>query len=119
ISRASCVHSGRWWPPLVQLNIMTSTLTLDDIRNLDAKDPLARFRQEFILPEGLIYFDGNSLGPAPKAALAAIDQAAHQEWAQDLIRSWNDAGWFHLPMELGEMIAPLIGAAPDQTVVSD
>ncbi|WP_312527011.1 kynureninase [Paracoccus sp. (in: a-proteobacteria)] len=103
----------------MQLNIMTSTLTLDDIRNLDAKDPLARFRQEFILPEGLIYFDGNSLGPAPKAALAAIDQAAHQEWAQDLIRSWNDAGWFQLPMELGEMIAPLIGAAPGQTVVSD
>ncbi len=93
--------------------------TIDDIRQLDAQDPLRHLRDAFALPEGVLYFDGNSLGPAPKAALAALRQAAEQEWAQDLIRSWNDAGWFQLPIELGEMIAPLIGAAPGQSMVSD
>lgn len=89
------------------------------IAAMDAADPLARFRDEFLLPEGQIYLDGNSLGAASRGALAALHQAAHVEWAQDLIGSWNTAGWFDLAVKLGDRIGRLTGAAPGQVVVAD
>ena len=85
----------------------------------DAADPLAAFRDRFRLPPGVIYLDGNSLGPAPVAALEALRVAAEREWAGDLIASWNAAGWFELPTRLGDMLAPVIGAAPGEVVVCD
>jgi kynureninase len=85
----------------------------------DAADPLAGFRERFEVPPGLIYLDGNSLGPAPRAALAELDRAMRKEWAQDLIGSWNTAGWFDLPVACGDLIAPVIGAEPGEVVVSD
>ncbi|MDS9466671.1 kynureninase [Paracoccus sp. MBLB3053] len=98
---------------------MTALPTADDIAHLDATDPLADLRRRFMLPDGEIYLDGNSLGVASHDAMAALDMAARKEWAQDLIRSWNSAGWFDLPVELGDRIGALIGAGPGQTVVSD
>ena len=85
----------------------------------DAADPLAGFRARFLLPEGLVYLDGNSLGPAPRAALEALREAAETEWAADLITSWNRAGWFELPSRLGDLIAPVIGADAGEVVVCD
>ncbi len=64
---------------------------------LDTADPLAPMRALFHLPEGLIYLDGNSLGPAPKAAFAEVEAATRQEWAEGLILSWNAERWFDLP----------------------
>lgn len=90
-----------------------------DIAALDLADPLRHCRDQFILPEGIIYLDGNSLGPATYSGLAALHQAAHQEWAQGLIRSWNEAGWFDLPSRLGGRLARLIGAEADEVVVTD
>ena len=86
---------------------------------LDAEDPLAPLRERFLIPEGLIYLDGNSLGPMPRAAAAALSRTIEQEWARDLITSWNSAGWFDMPSRLGDRIGALIGAAPGQTVVCD
>lgn len=86
---------------------------------LDAQDPFASHRQRYLLAEGLIYLDGNSLGPASQAALAALDTAAKDEWAQGLIRSWNTAGWFEMPITLGKRLAPLLGAQADQVAVCD
>lgn len=91
----------------------------DFVRAQDAADPLRGRRAQFILPEGVIYLDGNSLGPATYAGLAALEQASHGEWAQGLIRSWNDAAWVSLGQRLGAQIAPLIGAAADEVVVAD
>lgn len=85
----------------------------------DAADPLAGFRSRFRLPPGVIYLDGNSLGAAPDAALDALDEAARHEWAGQLIASWNTAGWFDLPVRLGDRIAPLIGADAGEVVVCD
>lgn len=85
----------------------------------DAADPLARFRARFHLPPGVIYLDGNSLGPAPIASLAAVEHAARHEWADQLIGAWNGAGWFDLPIACGDLVAPLIGAEPGEVVVSD
>ena len=86
---------------------------------LDAADPLAPLRARFDLPPGVIYLDGNSLGARPRAALERAQQVVAREWGHDLIRSWNDAGWFALPKRLGDRLAPLIGAAAGEVVVTD
>ncbi|MES2152242.1 MAG: kynureninase [Pseudomonadota bacterium] len=93
--------------------------TRNDCLVLDENDPLAPLRQQFDLPEGVIYLDGNSLGARPKAALARARQVIAQEWGSDLIRSWNTAGWFDLPKRLGDRLAPLIGARAGEVVVTD
>ncbi|MES2016346.1 MAG: kynureninase [Pseudomonadota bacterium] len=94
-------------------------MTRNDCLALDAGDALAPLRQQFDLPEGVIYLDGNSLGARPKAALARAQHVIAQEWGVDLIRSWNTAGWFDLPKRLGNRIAPLIGARDGEVVVND
>ena len=95
------------------------TKTLEDCRALDAQDPLRALRQQFSLPEGLIYLDGNSLGALPKTTAARVAEAVTQHWGLGLIRSWNSAGWFDLPQRLGNKIAQLIGAAPGEVVATD
>jgi kynureninase len=93
--------------------------SLQDCRDLDARDPLRPLRELFALPEGVIYLDGNSLGPLPKAAPERIARAVRDEWGQGLIRSWNDAGWFDLPRRLGDRIATLVGAGAGELVATD
>jgi kynureninase len=95
------------------------TTTLQDCRALDAQDPLRTLREQFSLPEGVIYLDGNSLGVLPKTAAARVAEAVTNEWGQGLIRSWNSAGWFSLPQRLGDKIAQLIGAKPGEVVATD
>lgn len=98
---------------------MTAFPDLAAVEAMDAVDPLRSMRDRFILPEGVIYLDGNSLGAASHAAFSELQAAASKEWGQDLIRAWNTAGWFDMPTELGDRIGRLIGAAPGQTVVCD
>ncbi|HEU4844838.1 MAG TPA: kynureninase [Burkholderiaceae bacterium] len=90
-----------------------------DCQERDALDPLAALRDQFDLPPGVIYLDGNSLGARPKAALARAQDVIAREWGHDLIRSWNTAGWFDLPRRLGDRLAPLLGAAAGEVVVTD
>jgi kynureninase len=98
---------------------MTAAPDLAAVRAMDAADPLRAMRSRFVLPEGVIYLDGNSLGAASPTVFAEIDKAAREEWGEGLIRSWNTAGWFDMPVALGDRIGRLIGAAPGQTVVAD
>lgn len=93
--------------------------TRNDCLALDLADPLAPLREQFDLPEGVIYLDGNSLGVRPKVALERARQVLAHEWGHDLIRSWNSAGWFDLPSRLGDKLAPLLGSGPGQVVVTD
>ena len=86
---------------------------------MDAADPLASLRERFDLPGGMIYLDGNSLGAMPKGAAARAQHVVTHEWGSDLIKSWNSAGWFDLPVRLGDKLAPLIGAAPGEVVICD
>lgn len=88
-------------------------------KTLDQSDPLAALREEFNLPAGMIYLDGNSLGAQPKVAFLRAQQVIQEEWGNDLIKSWNKAGWFDLPSRLGNLLAPLIGADADEVVVTD
>ncbi|MEY8096492.1 kynureninase [Falsihalocynthiibacter sp. S25ZX9] len=75
----------------------------------------AHTKSLFVLPEGVIYLDGNSLGPLPKAAAARVQKTVESEWGNMLISGWNKAGWMAQPSHLGDRIARLIGA-PDGTV---
>ncbi len=86
---------------------------------LDQDDALAPLREQFALPEGVIYLDGNSLGARPVAAAARAQQLITEEWGNGLIRSWNSAGWRDLPERLGNQLAGLIGAGPGEVVVTD
>jgi kynureninase len=94
-------------------------MTRDDASALDRADALAPFRELFVLPGGVIYLDGNSLGPVPKAAKARVLEVLEREWGQSLIRSWTEHGWIDLQYLVGEKIGRLIGAAPGTTVVAD
>ena len=94
-------------------------MTRADALALDAADPLAGFRERFDLPDGLIYLNGNSLGPAPREAAARIDDVIRREWSQGLVRSWNTAGWYSAPGRVGGKIARLIGARPHEVTVAD
>src|SRR5687767_400741 len=93
--------------------------TRQDCLALDAQDPLAALRDQFDLPEGVIYLDGNSLGVLPRATAARVQQAVQHEWGNGLIRSWNTAGWIDLPRKVGNKIAQLVGAGRDELVVAD
>jgi kynureninase len=90
-----------------------------DLEQLDREDILAPFRDEFFLPEGIIYLNGNSLGAMPLKAAQRARQVVEQEWATGLIGSMNTAGWFELPLTLGQKIAPLVGAKPNEVVITD
>lgn len=94
-------------------------ITRKDAEALDAKDPLAGFRDRFALPPGVIYLDGNSLGVLPKGVAERVSGTIADEWGRDLIASWNKAGWIALPLSVGDMIAPLIGADAGDVVVGD
>ncbi len=87
--------------------------------DLDAADPIAPFAAEFHVPDGLIYLDGNSLGLMPTRVPARVAETATGEWAEGLIRSWTSAGWFTMPMTVGDRIAPLIGASAGEVAVGD
>lgn len=76
-------------------------------------------KNEFYIPDGLIYLDGNSLGPMPKAAVNRIQKTVVDEWGKMLITAWNKAGWFHQPSILGDRLAPLIGAPKSTVVLGD
>ena len=86
---------------------------------LDAADPLSAARARFRLPPGVVYLDGNSLGPLPAALPERLAQTVASEWGDGLIRSWNDAGWIDLPVSLGAAIAPIVGAEPASVVACD
>ena len=94
-------------------------ITRDQALALDAADPLRGLRDQFVLPNGVIYLDGNSLGVLPRATAARVQQVLTQEWGTGLIRSWNGAGWIDMPQRLGDKIARLVGVGAGELVVAD
>lgn len=98
---------------------MTVKLTRAALETMDERDELRPFRDRFHLPDGLIYLDGNSLGAMPKAASERVRHVVEVEWAQGLIRSWNQYGWIDLQQRIGAKIGRLIGADEGETIVAD
>ena len=100
-------------------NPSPAQINLKYLQQLDQQDPLAKKRDEFILPENTVYLDGNSLGAMPKVAAERSQHVLSQQWSQDLIKSWNSHGWIDLPAKVGEKIAQLTGAAAGQVICCD
>ena len=98
---------------------MTSPITRDTCAALDAADTLAPLRDQFDLPEGVIYLDGNSLGVLPRATAGRVQDVIRREWGQDLIQSWNKAGWIDYPQRVGDKIARLVGGRPGEVIAAD
>lgn len=73
----------------------------------------------FDLPEGVIYLDGNSLGPLPKGAAMRAGEVITQEWGNELIRAWNSADWISLPKRVGDKVGQLIGAPEGSVATGD
>ncbi|WP_405491331.1 kynureninase [Streptomyces sp. NBC_00096] len=88
---------------------------------LDAADELGKLRERFVLPEGVVYLDGNSLGALPAGVAARLAEVVTEQWGTRLIRSWTEgeANWWNAPERVGDRIAPLVGAAAGQVVVGD
>ena len=86
---------------------------------LDRIDPLAPLRDKFLLPPGVIYLVGNSLGALPRSTAARVSRVIEKEWGQDLITSWNRHDWIAMPQRVGDKIARLIGADPGEVVVAE
>jgi kynureninase len=87
-------------------------------RSLDAQDVLAPLRAQFDIPPDVRYFDGNSLGPLTLRSREVLHHTIEVEWRERLIRSWNE-DWLAMPQRVGNMIAPLIGAAQDSVISCD
>ncbi|MEY2687636.1 MAG: hypothetical protein RL375_1834 [Pseudomonadota bacterium] len=86
---------------------------------LDVSDPLAPLRDQFDLPEGIVYLDGNSLGALPRSTAARVAAVVQDQWGDGLIGSWNHAGWMSLPQRVGDKIARLVGAGPGELIAVD
>ncbi len=94
-------------------------MTRDDCIALDRADLMAPLRDRFVIPGGLIYLDGNSLGVLPRNVAARVADAVSRQWGETLIKSWNEHGWFHLAQKVGDRIARLIGAPAGSVVACD
>jgi len=94
-------------------------LTRADCVEFDRRDGLAPQRERFMLPAGVNYLDGNSLGPVPRGVAERVARMIENEWGHGLIRSWNAAGWYDAALRIGRKLAPLLGAAPHQVIVAD
>ena len=93
--------------------------TRDQAEELDRNDPLRALRDEFVLPDGVIYLDGNSLGALPKSTPDRIAHVIRHEWGERLVRSWNEAGWWVASRRVARRLAPLLGASVDEVAVAD
>ena len=97
---------------------MTADEIIAEAAALDAADPLAHWRDRFVIPDpDLAYLDGNSLGMLPRDTVHRLHEVLTDEWADGLIRSWEH--WLELPRQVGDELAPLLGATDGEVVVHD
>ncbi|MGN6413336.1 kynureninase [Flexivirga sp.] len=91
-----------------------------EAESLDEGDPLAAYREQFVLPDGVVaYLDGNSLGRPLEVTRERLAEFVDEEWGERLIRAWDES-WMDRPLQLGDTIGRVaLGAAPGQTAVAD
>jgi kynureninase len=95
------------------------TAARERARALDDADPIGFARDRFVVPDGLVYLDGNSLGAMPRAVPDVVQDVVARQWGDDLIASWNTNGWWSAPARVGRALARLVGAAEDEVLVAD
>lgn len=104
---------------VIDVVAITDPLGRERAEALDRRDPLRAFRDRFYVRTDRIYLDGNSLGLASRDAEAAV-LAAIEDWKLRAIDGWTtgERPWFYLAEELGAMQAELMGARPEEIVVT-
>ncbi|MBN3932003.1 kynureninase [Streptomyces verrucosisporus] len=104
-------------------NAAGDTALREEAAELDAADVLAGRRDAFVLEDekggSVVYLDGNSLGALPRSVPARVADVVEREWGRLRIRSWTESGWWTAPERVGDLIAPIVGAAPGQIVAGD
>jgi kynureninase len=95
------------------------TAARERARALDDADPIAFARDRFVVPDGLTYLDGNSLGAMARAVPDVVQDVVSRQWGQELISSWNTNHWWAAPARVGALVARLVGAADDEVLVAD
>ena len=85
--------------------------------NLDLSDPLASYRERFIVEDDLVYLDGNSLGRVPIDTPNRIRDVVEDQWAHELVLGWDH--WLHSGTRIGDLLAPLIGASKGEVAICD
>ena len=90
-----------------------------DAEARDREDPLAPWRARFVLPPGVLYLDGNSLGALAVGVQERVARVISQEWGTALVGGWNQHGWIELPRRVAARLAPLLGVAADEVAVAD
>lgn len=98
---------------------MESFMDREYLKNLDRKDPLHSIKNRFLIPEGTLYMNGNSLGPLSIDAKSRMEKTISDEWGNELIKGWNTAGWYDMPKRIGDKIGSLVGARPGETLLCD
>jgi kynureninase len=98
---------------------MADRWTLDRVRALDERDPLAELRGRFELPHDIVYLDGNSLGALASGVAKRLRAVTEEEWGVNLAGSWVHGDWMDAPVKVGNRIAPLIGAREGEVLVAD
>ena len=94
-------------------------MTLEDARQLDREDPLAFARCRFLIPDGLVYLDGNSLGCLPAATAERVGTLIRDEWGKDLIAGWTSHGWIDAPVATAARLGHLLGCSPQELLIAD
>jgi kynureninase len=98
---------------------MSFTLSIEYAHHLDEQDELSSFRGRFVVDDpDLIYLDGNSLGRLPRDTAVLIQDLVDNQWGRQLIRGWGE-GWMTAPERIGQKIASILGAEPDEVIVAD
>jgi kynureninase len=104
---------------VVGCDLVDLTHARDYAAALDVADPIGALRDRYVVPDGVVYLDGNSLGALSVAVPDAARDVVEQQWGRDLITSWNSHDWWSAPRRVGTQIARLIGARDDEVVVAD
>src|SRR4029079_10984334 len=94
-------------------------MTAGNAPELDASDPLAFARERLLLPDGIIYLDGNSLGALPVATAGRLAETTERQWGEDLIASWNKHDWIDWPARIAAKLVPIVGAKPGELLIAD
>jgi len=87
--------------------------------NLQSAMTALPVKERFHLPDGMIYLDGNSLGPLPRAVPGRVASMIGDEWGEHLIKGWNLDGWMVQPVGVADRIGRLIGAPQGSVVLGD
>jgi kynureninase len=107
----------KWWSKLGHGKHVIESL-IDKAKHLDQADPLSGIRRQFVLNDGEVYLDGNSLGALPKLVRDRLAQTIDHEWGHRQIRSWNES-WIDLPQQAARKVANIVGAPADDVIFAD